>query len=181
MNLVSTKPKAMLVDWEEQDDYLVLASSEMPAMAYCSFSAVKKERSWEQLRDPCYPRTSFSFNFWFLRLMAAGEGTLSLGRWFRWGNLKSMAGRRKRQWFHWEKNSVAIWDNRSTFHTGVPDFRPYNRRGFRVTFSGEIPYYDPNSGIQAQAWEATAKSIVAKQEVAKVKAEADGKASAQTA
>ncbi|KAG0243345.1 hypothetical protein B0O80DRAFT_379527 [Mortierella sp. GBAus27b] len=75
--------------------------------------------------------------------------------------------------FHWERNSVAIWDNRSTFHTGVPDFRPYNRRGVRVTVSGEIPYYDPNSGTQAQTWEATAKSIIAKQEAEAAAAKGD--------
>ncbi|KAI8605950.1 hypothetical protein EDD21DRAFT_315764 [Dissophora ornata] len=68
--------------------------------------------------------------------------------------------------FHWEKHSVAIWDNRSTFHTGVPDFKPYHRRGLRVTVSGEIPFYDPNSGTQAQAFEVTAKAIIAKQEAA---------------
>ncbi|KAF9963082.1 hypothetical protein BGZ70_007645 [Mortierella alpina] len=82
--------------------------------------------------------------------------------------------------FHWEKNSVAIWDNRSTFHTGVPDFRPYQRRGVRVTVSGEKPFYDPQSGTQAKAWEATAKAIVAKQEAAeaKAKAETDAKVAA---
>ncbi|KAI1319091.1 hypothetical protein EDD11_004980 [Mortierella claussenii] len=84
--------------------------------------------------------------------------------------------------FHWEKNSVAIWDNRSTFHTGVPDFKPYQRRGVRVTVSGEHPYYDPESGTQAAAWEATAKLIVAKQEAAaKAKADAEATASATTA
>ncbi|KAG0047630.1 hypothetical protein BGZ83_007335 [Gryganskiella cystojenkinii] len=85
--------------------------------------------------------------------------------------------------FHWEKGSVAIWDNRSTFHTGVPDFRPYHRQGLRVTVSGEKPYFDKeNSGTQAQAWEATAKAIVAKQEAAeKAKADAEGRTSAKTA
>ncbi|KAF9352653.1 hypothetical protein BGX34_012049 [Mortierella sp. NVP85] len=68
--------------------------------------------------------------------------------------------------FRWEKHSVATWDNRSTFHTGVPDFKPYFRRGLRVTVSGEKPYYDPNSGTQTKAWEATAKAITAKQEAA---------------
>ncbi|KAF9915413.1 hypothetical protein BX616_006218 [Lobosporangium transversale] len=68
--------------------------------------------------------------------------------------------------FRWEKHSVAIWDNRSTFHTGVPDFRPYNRLGLRVTVSGEVPYYDPSSGTQAKAFESTAKAIIAKQEAA---------------
>ncbi|KAG0196391.1 hypothetical protein BGX28_010215 [Mortierella sp. GBA30] len=84
--------------------------------------------------------------------------------------------------FHWKKNSVAIWDNRSTFHTGVPDFRPYQRRGVRVTVSGEKPFYDHESGTQAKAWEARAEAIVAKQEAAsKAKAEAEAQASATTA
>ncbi|KAG0354218.1 hypothetical protein BC939DRAFT_520199 [Gamsiella multidivaricata] len=84
--------------------------------------------------------------------------------------------------FNWEKNSVAIWDNRSTFHTGVPDFNPYHRRGVRVTVSGEVPFYDPESGTQAQAWEATAKIIIAKQEAAaKAKADAEANNSATSA
>ncbi|KAF9282216.1 hypothetical protein BGZ68_006124 [Mortierella alpina] len=86
--------------------------------------------------------------------------------------------------FHWEKHSVAIWDNRSTFHTGVPDFKPYYRRGLRVTVSGEKPYYDPESGTQAKAWEATANAIVAKQEAAvKIVStnDVDATASARTA
>jgi len=49
--------------------------------------------------------------------------------------------------------------------------------------SGEKPYFDKeNSSTQAKAWEATAKTIVAKQEAAeKAKAEAEGRASATTA
>ncbi|KAG0255118.1 hypothetical protein BG011_005310 [Mortierella polycephala] len=83
---------------------------------------------------------------------------------------------------HWERNSVAIWDNRSTFHTGVPDFRPYQRRGIRVTVSGEKPFYDPKSGTQAKSWEATAKAIIAKQDAAaKAKEDAASKVSATTA
>ncbi|KAI1319095.1 hypothetical protein EDD11_004984 [Mortierella claussenii] len=80
--------------------------------------------------------------------------------------------------FHWEKHSVAIWDNRSSYHTGVPDFKPYFRRGLRVTVSGEKPYYDPESGTQTAAWEATVKTIVAKQEAAAaVAAEAEARTS----
>ncbi|KAF9426307.1 hypothetical protein BGZ76_002820 [Entomortierella beljakovae] len=62
--------------------------------------------------------------------------------------------------FKWAKNSVAIWDNRSSHHSAVPDFKPYNRRGYRVTVSGEVPYYDPKSGTQAEAYEETAKAHV---------------------
>ncbi|KAF9191204.1 hypothetical protein BGZ51_007655 [Haplosporangium sp. Z 767] len=68
--------------------------------------------------------------------------------------------------FRWQKHSVAIWDNRSTFHTGVPDFRPYHRKGLRVTVSGEKPFFDANSGTQTQAFEPIAKAIIAKQEAA---------------
>ncbi|KAF9120882.1 hypothetical protein BGX30_002911 [Mortierella sp. GBA39] len=67
--------------------------------------------------------------------------------------------------FSWKKDSVAIWDNRSTFHTGVPDFQPYFRKGVRVTVSGEAPYYDAeNSGTQVEAFKKTADAIIAKQE-----------------
>ncbi|KAF9579281.1 hypothetical protein BGW38_004523 [Lunasporangiospora selenospora] len=84
--------------------------------------------------------------------------------------------------FHWEKNSVAIWDNRSTFHTGVPDFAPYFRRGRRVTVSGEIPFFEQGSGTQAKAFEATAQAIVAKQEAAaKVKEETEAATAAKSA
>ncbi|KAF9434039.1 hypothetical protein BGZ76_008667 [Entomortierella beljakovae] len=72
--------------------------------------------------------------------------------------------------FHWKKNSVAIWDNRSSFHTGVPDFRPYHRRGVRVTVSGEKPYFDPEiKNTKAEAWVATANAIIAKQDLAEKK------------
>ncbi|KAF9201905.1 hypothetical protein BGZ49_007908 [Haplosporangium sp. Z 27] len=71
--------------------------------------------------------------------------------------------------FKWAKHSVAIWDNRSGHHSAVPDFKPYNRRGYRVTVSGEVPYFDPNSGTQSEAFEATAKAIIAKQDAAEKK------------
>ncbi|KAF9390711.1 hypothetical protein CPB97_008560 [Podila verticillata] len=85
--------------------------------------------------------------------------------------------------FRWEKDSVAIWDNRSSFHTGVPDFKPYFRRGLRVTVSGEKPYFDKEtSSTQAKAFEKVAEVIVAEQEAAeKAKQEALEKASATTA
>ncbi|KAI9232661.1 MAG: hypothetical protein BYD32DRAFT_400069 [Podila humilis] len=85
--------------------------------------------------------------------------------------------------FRWEKDSVAIWDNRSSFHTGVPDFKPYFRRGLRVTVSGEKPYFDKEtSSTQTKAFEKVAEVIVAKQEASeKAKQEALEKASATTA
>ncbi|KAI8807779.1 hypothetical protein BJ742DRAFT_757270 [Cladochytrium replicatum] len=56
----------------------------------------------------------------------------------------------------WEKNSVAIWDNRSTYHTATPDIGDHYRRGLRVVPLGEVPFLDPNSKTQA---EATAKDL----------------------
>ncbi|KAH7463507.1 hypothetical protein PRIC2_004970 [Phytophthora ramorum] len=47
--------------------------------------------------------------------------------------------------FHWTKNSVAIWDNRSTVHYATFDYLPGNRHAVRVTPHGEIPYFDPDA------------------------------------
>ncbi|POM70546.1 Hypothetical protein PHPALM_12992 [Phytophthora palmivora] len=46
--------------------------------------------------------------------------------------------------YHWTKDAVAIWDNRSTFHYATFDFLPGNRHAVRVTPHGEIPYFDPD-------------------------------------
>lgn len=47
----------------------------------------------------------------------------------------------------WQKNDIAIWDNRSTFHSATMDYDGQSsyREGFRVTTLGEIPYLDPAS------------------------------------
>ncbi|ETN40932.1 uncharacterized protein HMPREF1541_05212 [Cyphellophora europaea CBS 101466] len=46
--------------------------------------------------------------------------------------------------FKWNKNDLAIWDNRSVFHTATNDY--YGKRsGNRVVSLGEVPFYDPNS------------------------------------
>ncbi|CAK7205871.1 hypothetical protein SEUCBS139899_008651 [Sporothrix eucalyptigena] len=49
--------------------------------------------------------------------------------------------------FKWQnKNDLAIWDNRSAFHTATFDFRGYGERfGNRAVGVGERPYYDPQS------------------------------------
>ncbi|KAG5367908.1 Alpha-ketoglutarate-dependent taurine dioxygenase [Yarrowia sp. C11] len=47
--------------------------------------------------------------------------------------------------FKWNPNDVAIWDNRSTYHTATNDYTAADREGHRVLSIGEIPYYDPNS------------------------------------
>ena len=44
----------------------------------------------------------------------------------------------------WEKNDVAIWDNRCTFHTATLDYDE-RRVGNRVVGIGEKPYFDPES------------------------------------
>ncbi|EXJ77834.1 hypothetical protein A1O3_08993 [Capronia epimyces CBS 606.96] len=61
--------------------------------------------------------------------------------------------------FRWNKNDVAIWDNRSVFHTATNDYEG-RRQGNRVVSLGEVPYYDPQSVSRrqalARAYEATA-------------------------
>ncbi|KAH7921681.1 taurine catabolism dioxygenase [Leucogyrophana mollusca] len=46
--------------------------------------------------------------------------------------------------YRWEKNDVAIWDNRATFHTATNDYTD-NREGNRAVSIGERPYFDPKS------------------------------------
>jgi taurine dioxygenase len=41
--------------------------------------------------------------------------------------------------FHWEKNSVALWDNRCTQHRAVADNAHAHRRMERVTIEGDRP------------------------------------------
>jgi taurine dioxygenase len=41
--------------------------------------------------------------------------------------------------FHWQKNSIAFWDNRCTQHYAVWDYYPHVRSGYRVTVRGEKP------------------------------------------
>jgi len=43
--------------------------------------------------------------------------------------------------FHWEKNSVAFWDNRITNHYATFDYLPGNRHGVRVTPQAEVPFF----------------------------------------
>ncbi|PWZ02128.1 taurine catabolism dioxygenase [Testicularia cyperi] len=49
--------------------------------------------------------------------------------------------------FKWNKNDLAIWDNRSTFHAATPDYFGLGeeRGGVRAVGIGERPYLDPNS------------------------------------
>lgn len=52
--------------------------------------------------------------------------------------------------FKWNKNDVAIWDNRSVFHTATDDYEG-KRQGNRVVSIGEKPYYDPGSVSRREA------------------------------
>ncbi|KDN67078.1 putative TfdA family Taurine catabolism dioxygenase TauD [Colletotrichum sublineola] len=49
--------------------------------------------------------------------------------------------------FRWQNaNDIAIWDNRSTFHTATFDYEGQGERfGNRAVGIGEAPYQDPNS------------------------------------
>jgi alpha-ketoglutarate-dependent taurine dioxygenase len=42
--------------------------------------------------------------------------------------------------FHWEPNSVAIWDNRCVQHHASWDYFPETRHSYRVTTVGEAPF-----------------------------------------
>ena len=42
--------------------------------------------------------------------------------------------------FHWQPNSIVLWDNRSTQHKPVNDFFPATRRLHRVVSEGDQPY-----------------------------------------
>ncbi|KAH6670430.1 hypothetical protein B0J14DRAFT_670766 [Halenospora varia] len=46
--------------------------------------------------------------------------------------------------FKWNKDDLAIWDNRSVFHTATNDYRG-KRQGNRVVSLGEKPFYNPAS------------------------------------
>ncbi|KAI0378110.1 taurine catabolism dioxygenase [Hypomontagnella monticulosa] len=52
--------------------------------------------------------------------------------------------------FRWNKNDLAIWDNRSVFHTATNDYDG-KRQGNRVVSIGEKPYFDPNSKSRREA------------------------------
>ncbi|KAJ3071609.1 hypothetical protein HDU98_005047 [Podochytrium sp. JEL0797] len=55
--------------------------------------------------------------------------------------------------FHWNKNDVAVWDNRSSYHAATADFSfdEYVRLGERAASLGERPYLDRNSTSRREA------------------------------
>ncbi|MDG2048326.1 MAG: taurine dioxygenase [Halioglobus sp.] len=42
--------------------------------------------------------------------------------------------------FHWQPDSIAIWDNRSTQHKPINDYFPAHRRLERIAIDGDRPY-----------------------------------------
>ncbi|ETI26740.1 hypothetical protein G647_10185 [Cladophialophora carrionii CBS 160.54] len=55
--------------------------------------------------------------------------------------------------FKWQnENDIAIWDNRSVFHTATYDYQGEGARfGNRAVGLGEKPYFDPNSKSRREA------------------------------
>ena len=42
--------------------------------------------------------------------------------------------------YKWNKNDMALWDNRCTIHKALWDYFPNERKGRRVTIKGSVPY-----------------------------------------
>jgi alpha-ketoglutarate-dependent taurine dioxygenase len=80
---------------------------------------------------------------WFLRLVVDNH---DLQVRFKWKN----------------QNDIAIWDNRSTFHTATYDIEGYGERyGVRTVSVGEKPYFDPESKSRREDLAANALAISA--------------------
>ncbi|KAJ3775196.1 hypothetical protein FB446DRAFT_725976 [Lentinula raphanica] len=52
--------------------------------------------------------------------------------------------------YKWKLNDLAIWDNRSAFHTATHDYTAF-RQGNRVVSIGEKPFFDPKSKSRREA------------------------------
>ncbi|KAK1215836.1 hypothetical protein PQX77_021537 [Marasmius sp. AFHP31] len=61
--------------------------------------------------------------------------------------------------YKWSKNDVAIWDNRSSFHTATNDYEA-DRQGNRVVSLGEKPFFDAKSKSRRAALGAAPGVIV---------------------
>lgn len=65
--------------------------------------------------------------------------------------------------FRWEKDSLAIWDNRCTFHAATADLDDGHRQGTRSISLGERPYLDPASLTRRQALEKAKEAVEGQQ------------------
>ncbi|KAH8594601.1 hypothetical protein B0O99DRAFT_624283 [Bisporella sp. PMI_857] len=65
--------------------------------------------------------------------------------------------------FKWKNaNDIAIWDNRSTFHTATYDIEGYGERyGVRAVSLGEAPFLDPESKSRSEDLKAKAAAVAA--------------------
>ncbi|CUM64902.1 uncharacterized protein PRCAT00002520001 [Priceomyces carsonii] len=63
--------------------------------------------------------------------------------------------------FKWGKNDVAIWDNRSVYHTATNDYfkSDFERTGVRTVGIGERPYLDKNSKSREEDLEESGLSV----------------------
>jgi taurine dioxygenase len=43
--------------------------------------------------------------------------------------------------FRWQRNTMAMWDNRCTQQVAASDFSPHHRLMHRVTVVGDEPYF----------------------------------------
>ncbi|KAL7309169.1 hypothetical protein PS15m_011282 [Mucor circinelloides] len=69
--------------------------------------------------------------------------------------------------FKWSEDTVAVWDNRATFHCAIFDYfteKKGRRHGWRVTPTAEKPYFDPNSKSRRQDLAEKAALTASKQE-----------------
>ena len=51
--------------------------------------------------------------------------------------------------FKWERLSLAMWDDRCTWHRALWDYYPETRSGLRVTVRGDRPFFDPSTSTTA--------------------------------
>ncbi|ANB11417.1 Jlp1p [Sugiyamaella lignohabitans] len=62
----------------------------------------------------------------------------------------------------WGKNDIAIWDNRSVYHSATNDYfddNIYERTGVRTVGIGERPYFDPTSKARSEDLHASGLSV----------------------
>ncbi|KAI9264204.1 hypothetical protein BDA99DRAFT_481422 [Phascolomyces articulosus] len=56
--------------------------------------------------------------------------------------------------FRWTEDAIAVWDNRVTYHAAIPDYIGLGnggiRHGYRVTPTGERPYFDAKAKSRRQ-------------------------------